>query len=77
MEYEILSLPTNEANKNFELVFRIAERLEAFKLNRCVDSPAHAVPGPRHACLCCMKSLFPAVMLLGCKVPATAVVLTW
>lgn len=34
VEYELCALPTNEANKSFELVFQIAERLEAFKLNR-------------------------------------------
>ena len=34
VEYELLSLPTNEANKSFDLVFQVAERLEAFKLNR-------------------------------------------
>ena len=34
VEYEILALPTNEPNKSFNLVFQLAERLEAFKLNR-------------------------------------------
>lgn len=37
VEYEILALPTNEPNKSFNLVFQLAERLEAFKLNRFVD----------------------------------------
>ena len=34
MEYEILALPTNEANKSFELVFEVAAALEKFGLNR-------------------------------------------
>ena len=34
VEYELVKLPTREENKSFELVFEIAERLEAFKLNR-------------------------------------------
>lgn len=33
-EYEILPLPTNEANKSFELVFEVAAALEKFGLNR-------------------------------------------
>lgn len=34
IEYEILPLPTNEANKSFELVFEVAAALEKFGLNR-------------------------------------------
>ncbi|KAL0040782.1 hypothetical protein WJX79_005390 [Trebouxia sp. C0005] len=34
VEYEILPLPTCEPNKSFNLIFQVAERLEAFKLNR-------------------------------------------
>ena len=34
VECAILALPTNEANKGFELVFEIARHLEEFKLNR-------------------------------------------
>ena len=34
VEYEILPLPTCEPNKSFNLIFKVAERLEAFKLNR-------------------------------------------
>ena len=34
VECAILPLPTNEANKGFELVFEIARHLEEFKLNR-------------------------------------------
>lgn len=34
VECAILPLPTNEANKGFELVFEIARHLEDFKLNR-------------------------------------------
>jgi 3-dehydroquinate synthase len=33
-EYEILPLPTNEANKSFELVFEVADALEKFGINR-------------------------------------------
>ena len=35
VEYELVRLPTREENKSFDLVFQVAERLEAFKLNRC------------------------------------------
>ena len=35
VEYELVKLPTREENKSFDLVFQVAERLEAFKLNRC------------------------------------------
>ncbi|KAL3154556.1 hypothetical protein ABBQ32_014013 [Trebouxia sp. C0010 RCD-2024] len=34
VECEILPLPTCEPNKSFNLIFQVAERLEAFKLNR-------------------------------------------
>ena len=34
VDYELLSLPTHEENKDFDLVFAVAERLEAFKPNR-------------------------------------------
>lgn len=34
VECAILPLPTNEANKGFDLVFEIARHLEEFKLNR-------------------------------------------
>lgn len=34
VECEILPLPTCEPNKSFNLIYQIAERLEAFKLNR-------------------------------------------
>ncbi|KAL0055706.1 hypothetical protein WJX82_003462 [Trebouxia sp. C0006] len=34
VECEILALPTCEPNKSFNLIFQVAERLEAFKLNR-------------------------------------------
>ena len=37
VDYELLSLPTHEANKDFDLVFRVADRLEAFKPNRCTS----------------------------------------
>lgn len=36
VECEILPLPTCEPNKSFNLIFQVAERLEAFKLNRLV-----------------------------------------
>ena len=35
---EILTLPTSEPNKSFNLVFKVAEKMDAFGLNRC--SPA-------------------------------------
>ena len=34
MEIKILSLPTREANKDFELVYEIARELEEFGINR-------------------------------------------
>ena len=41
----ILPLPTNEANKGFDLVFEIARHLEDFKLNRR-DAPLLRLPAP-------------------------------
>lgn len=38
----VVSLPTHEANKSFDLVFEIAKQLEHFKLNRWV--PRSLVP---------------------------------
>ena len=35
MEHEILSLPTDEAHKDFDLVFQVADALERFGINRC------------------------------------------
>lgn len=35
VEHEILSLPTNEAHKDFDLIFRVADALERFGINRC------------------------------------------
>ena len=43
VECRILPLPTNEANKNFDLVFEIARQLEEFKLNRFVNVHCRAV----------------------------------
>ena len=34
VEIKILSLPTREANKDFELVYEIARELEEFGINR-------------------------------------------
>lgn len=34
VEFEILALPTNEANKNFDMVFKVADQLEKFGINR-------------------------------------------
>lgn len=34
VECKIISLPTQEANKDFELVYEIARQLEAFGINR-------------------------------------------
>lgn len=39
VEIHIAALPTQEANKSFELVYEIARQLEAFGINRCC--PAH------------------------------------
>ena len=33
-EFELLALPTNEGNKSFDIVFKIAEELERFGINR-------------------------------------------
>ena len=54
VECRILPLPTNEANKNFDLVFEIARQLEEFKLNRFVFAHYRA-PWPmfKLACLSC------------------------
>ena len=41
MTAEILTLPTSEPNKSFDLVFKIAEQLDAFGLNRCASSTLH------------------------------------
>lgn len=35
VEHEILALPTNEAHKDFDLVFQVADALERFGINRC------------------------------------------
>ncbi len=43
VECRILPLPTNEANKSFDLVFEITRQLEEFKLNR------RALPASRAA----------------------------
>ena len=50
VECRILPLPTNEANKSFDLVFEIARQLEEFKLNR---RALHA---------CCLAVLLPAML---------------
>ncbi len=42
IECEILPLPTCEPNKSFNLIFQVAERLEAFKLNRYISLPCNA-----------------------------------
>ncbi|KAK9791618.1 hypothetical protein WJX73_001579 [Symbiochloris irregularis] len=44
VDYELLPLPTHEENKDFDLVFAVAERLEAFKPNRRKD-PIIAIGG--------------------------------
>jgi hypothetical protein len=41
VECRILPLPTNEANKSFDLVFEITRQLEEFKLKRCVPHASH------------------------------------
>lgn len=44
IEYKLLSLPTNESTKSFDLVFEIAEQLEQFGINRRKE-PIIAVGG--------------------------------
>lgn len=34
VEYKLVVLPTQEANKNFDLVYQIADELESFGINR-------------------------------------------
>ena len=58
VECEILALPTCEPNKSFNLIFQVAERLEAFKLNRYMSL------------LCNAYTLF---MLLCCNMPSASV----
>ena len=38
VEIKVLSLPTREANKDFELVYEIARELEEFGINRSVTA---------------------------------------
>ena len=39
VEIKMVALPTREANKDFDLVYKIARELEAFGLNRCPPPP--------------------------------------
>ena len=56
VECAILPLPTNEANKGFELVFEIARHLEEFKLNRYAGQiTCH---GLQFSLLACTGTLF-------------------
>lgn len=44
VEIKVLSLPTREANKDFELVYEIARELEEFGINRSVITFEPAIP---------------------------------
>ena len=55
IDFRILPLPTNEANKDFDLVFHIAAELEAFHLNRC------AVPALSRSSACDLR---PSILAL-------------
>ncbi len=50
--HEILALPTNEANKSFELVFQVADALEKFGINRHGAVVSYGLPVVAQLTLC-------------------------